>query len=270
MLEGGLHGKRKGGSPGQANQAFSVLRALINYASRRYRRSDGSPLILRNPVDGLKDDWVELKPRTKMIPMERVGAVWSALQQWREEAYTRDSLAGIDFVMLLMLTGCRKEETASIRWEQVHLEDDPAKCWLHLPDTKNRNPVWLPLSSQAVELLKTRQRVDGSPFVFTTWSKAGYIQSARDLLAKISKIAGEDVTNHDIRRTYITIACSQCGIDLYRTELLKNHVPKGVTARHYLETSRLQYLYPEAQRIGDWIEEQAAKANGANVVPLRA
>jgi integrase len=68
--------------------------------------------------------------------------------------------------MLLMLVGCRKEETASITWEQVHLEGDAGRCWLHLPDTKISNPVWLPLASQAVDLLKTRQRVEGSPFVF--------------------------------------------------------------------------------------------------------
>jgi hypothetical protein len=33
---------------------------------------------------------------------------------------------------------------------------------------------------------------------------------------------------------------------------------------------RLGYLYSECQRIGDWIEHQAAVADGANVVPLRA
>ncbi len=57
---------------------------------------------------------------------------------------------------------------------------------------------------------------------------------------------------------------------MHKIELLTNHVPRGVTAKHYLETSHLQYLKPEVQRISDWIEQQAAKANGANVVPLRA
>ena len=55
-------------------------------------------------------------------------------------------------------------------------------------------------------------------------------------------------------------------------ELLTNHVPEGVTARHYIQTSRLQYLHPEIQRIGDWVEQQAAiakaQAEGSNVVRL--
>jgi hypothetical protein len=59
-----------------------------------------------------------------------------------------------------------------------------------------------------------------------------------------------------------------------KVELLTNHVPIGVTARHYLETSHLQYLKPETQRIADWIEKEAriaeAVASGENVVAMRA
>ena len=269
MLTKGLRGKAP--APGQAAQCMSVLRALINFAMRRYKRADGTPLILNNPVDALKDDWVQLQPRTSRIPDNRVGAVWAALNEWRAVAYTRDSLAGIDLVMFLLLTGCRLNEAAALTWDRVHIEDDPANCWWHLPDPKNHHPFWFPLSSVAVKLLKTRQRVEGSPWVFATWSKSGHIISPRELLEKVSKVAGTKVTAHDLRRTHTTIGIANCGIDFYKVELLTGHLPNGsVTARHYLETSRLGYLYPETQRIADWIEEQAAKANGANVVPICA
>ncbi len=59
-------------------------------------------------------------------------------------------------------------------------------------------------------------------------------------------------------------------IDLYKLELLTNHVPQSVTLKHYARTQKLQYLLPETQQISDWIEQQAAKASGANVVALRA
>lgn len=59
-----------------------------------------------------------------------------------------------------------------------------------------------------------------------------------------------------------------------RVLAMTNHVPKGVTARHYLETSYLQYLRPEVQRIADWFVHQARIAKdmetGGNVVALRA
>jgi integrase len=96
----------------------------------------------------------------------------------------------------------------------------------------------------------------------------------RSPLELISEAAGLHLSAHDLRRTYVSVGVATLDIDLYKMELLTNHVPKGITARHYLRTSRLQYLYPEVQRIGDWIEEQghiaAAIAAGENVVPIRA
>ena len=63
-----------------------------------------------------------------------------------------------------------------------------------------------------------------------------------------------------------------CRLDIGKLELLTNHVPQGVTARHYLETSDLRDYHPEVQAIGDYIENEgriaAAKASGANVVKL--
>lgn len=264
MLTKGLRGQ--GGAPGQANQAFSVLRALINFAGRQHRQADGTPLILHNPVSALKDDWIVLKPRTSRVPDGRIGAVWSSLRQWRAAAHNRDTASSIDLVIFLMLTGCRIGEAAPLTWDRVNLEEG----WFHLPDPKNRNPVWLPLSSQAVELLTTRKRVEGSNYVFPSWGDAGHIKDPRDIMKKVSAVAGEKITPHDLRRTFTTVAVAMCGIDYYKVELLTNHVPKGVTARHYLETSRLQYLQPEAQRIADYIDEQAARAEGANVVAFRA
>lgn len=268
ILTKGLRGD--GPAPGQANQAFSVLRALINYAMRRYKRADGSPLITHNPVGVLKDDWVTLPERNTRIPESKVGAVWYMLEQLREEAYNRSTLASIDLVMFLILTGARISEAAQLTWDRVNLEEG----WWHLPDPKNRNPVWLPLSTQAVQLLETRQRVDGSPYVFTTWSKAGHIKDARATLEKVSEVSGTKINAHDLRRTFTTYGVTNCGIDFYKIELLTNHVPKGVTARHYLETNHLQYLMPEVQSYSDWVTKKAKLAQdvakGDNIVPLKA
>lgn len=247
----GLRGQ--GPAPAQANQAFSVLRALINYAIREYRKQDGSPVITDNPVDVLYKKWAQLKPRNTRIPESKAGAVWLALNDWREAAYNRSTLASIDLVIFLLLTGARLGEGSALTWDRVNLEEG----WWHLPDPKNANPVWLPLSSQALHLLETRQRVKGSPFVFSSWSKAGHIIDPRDTMKRVSEIAGLHLSAHDLRRTFTTIGVAQCGIDLHKIELLTNHVPKGVTARHYLETSHLQYLKPEVQQVADWIEAQA-------------
>jgi integrase len=251
MKTGGLHGKSP--APAQANQAFSVLRALFNYAIREYRKPDGSPLLTDNPVDVLYKKWAPLKPRTSRIPDSRVGEVWSFLNRSRLSAHNRDTLSSIDLVMFLMLTGARIGEASALSWDRVNFDEG----WWHIPDPKNSNPVWLPLADTALDLLTTRQKVAGNPYVFASWGKSGHIQDPRDTMRKVSEIAGTKITPHDLRRTFTTIGAASCGIDLHKIELLTNHVPRTVTARHYLETSHLQYLKKETQLIADWITTQA-------------
>ena len=147
-------------APAQANQSFSILRALINYAIREYRKQDGSPIITDNPVDVLYKKWAVIKARTSRIPESKVGSVWSFLQASREAAYNRETLASIELVMFLMLTGARISEASALTWDRVNLDEG----WWHIPDPKNSNPVWLPLSKVAIDLLTSRQRNDDSTF----------------------------------------------------------------------------------------------------------
>lgn len=266
MTTKGMRGKPAIGS---ANLSMTTLRTLINYAMRQYTRPDGAPLFKEgNPVLALKDDWIELKPRTRDIDSKKVGAVWNALTDMRGTARDADAKAGVDLVCLLLLTGMRRNEGSMLTWDRVNLDD----AWLHLPDPKNDNPVWLPLSTQAVALLATRKPADddkdASKFVFPSRSKAGHVQDTRAPLDKVSEVAGLHLSAHDLRRSFVSIGVATLGIDLHKIELLTNHVPKGVTAKHYLQTQKLQYLAPEAQQIGDWIEQQAAIAASANVVAL--
>ncbi|UUR08242.1 tyrosine-type recombinase/integrase [Sphingomonas glaciei] len=280
MATKGLTGKP---APGQANISMTTLRSLINYAARQFKKADGSPLITHNPVSALRDDWIQLKPRTRDVDTRKVGEVWHMLTtlradliaaQQREDGRVNpqdaDKQAGVDLALFLLLTGARRNEGAKLEWKNVNLEEG----WFHLPDPKNANPVWIPLSVQAKALLSARPRVRGNPYVFATRSKAGHVVDTRAPLTRVSEIAGQTLSAHDLRRTFVSVAVTVCNVDLYRVELLTNHVPRSVTTRHYLQTSRLQYLQPEVERIGTWMEDQGriaeAKASGGNVVTLRA
>ncbi|MEZ0021224.1 tyrosine-type recombinase/integrase [Sinorhizobium fredii] len=274
MATKGLRGK--GPAPTQASIAMVTLRTLINFAKDEYKRLDGSPIIEHNPVAILKKDLKPSAPRTRHIDRRKMGDFWHLLTEARKVPFNDDALSGIDLVMFLCLTGARRNEAAMLTWDRVNIdENDAANCWWHLPDPKNKNPVWLPLSSQAVVILKSRKRVEDNPYVFTSRSKAGHIMDTRAPLERFSKAIGmERLSAHDLRRTFVTLGVKACRLDVAKLELLTNHVPQGITARHYLETSDLKDYYPEVQAIGDWIEAEgrvaAAKAVGENIVPLRA
>jgi integrase len=281
MVEKGLDGKR--GAPASANASMVTLRILINFAARQYRRADGSPLVQRNPVDVLKDHWAPLGSRTeRYVDRRKIGEVWNALQAARENPKNRDALAGIDLTIMALLTGARRDELACLEWSRVNIDDhDPSNCWWHIDDRKRGDPIWLPLSSQAVALLKARRKVvdeereEGKPvseYVFPSWSKTGHIRDARAPMETISEIVGKHLSLHDLRRSFTNYAMRECLIEKFRTDLLTGHKPaqEDITARNYLDLARLDWLQPEVQKVADWIEQQASIAASKNVVPLRA
>lgn len=276
LVKGGLEGKKA--APASANAAFVTLRILIRFAMDEYRQSDGSPLIRDNPVDALKHHWAKLGTRTeRYIDRRKIGEVWNKLQEMRGEVQGYEALASVDLTIFALLTGARRDEMATLTWDRVHIDDhNPSECWWHLDDRKRGDPIWLPLSSQAVALLKSRPRLklaDGteSPFVFPSWGKTGRIMDARAPMVAIGEIAGKHLSLHDLRRSFTNYAMRECLIEKFRTDLLTGHKPSSddVTARAYLDLAHLDWLQPDVQKVGDWIEQQAAIAASKNVVPLQ-
>lgn len=275
----GLTGKP---APASANATMVTLRILINFSMDEYRRPDGSPIITHNPVGALKRHWAKLGSRTeRYIDKGKVGTVWNTLNEARRSSRTRDTLAGVDLTLYLVLTGARRDEAAALKWNRVVLSDDPSECRWHLMDRKVGHDIWLPLSTQAVAVLKARKALNDeqeapSAFVFPSWGKAGRIMDARSAMATVSEIAGKHLSLHDLRRTFTNIAMRECRIEKFRTDLLTGHKPAqaDTTSRNYLDLTNLSWLYTEIQQVGDFVEQQgrlaAAQANGANVVALRA
>lgn len=252
----------------QAYQATSVLQSLLKWARKTNKA------ILENPLDGLKGERQKPKKRTGRIPNDKVGAVFALLRARSVEVGVIPSTrTGADIVSFLILTGARWSEAAELTWDRVDL-DAKVPCWrLNEDNSKNHNPVILPLSSAAVELLKGR-RGSKNRFVFPARSGGGVVTDARPTMTALNAIAGERLTPHDMRRTFTNVAI-KVGVDLFKAELLTNHVPQSVTLTHYFETSDLrESCAAEIERIGTWIVAQAetakAVAAGKNVVRMRA
>lgn len=262
-------------APSQANQAFVILRALLNWARDTHATDqDEYPLLAINPVARMfkLEKMNPETPRETRIPNDKIGAVWSMLLERRKDARTVDERTSADIVAFLLLTGARRGEAETLTWDKVNIEEG----WWHLPKekAKNHNPVTFPLSAAALELLAERPHREGNNFVFQSWGKSGHIKDARGTMEKVSEVAGLHLSHHDLRRTFTNVAI-KCGIEIYKIELLTNHVPKSVTERHYMETSDLrENCAAEIQNIGAWIVTQgriaAAVAAGENVIALRA
>lgn len=251
-------------APAQANQAFRNLRALLNWVREKNAAPDGTyPILPINPVvqvfKSLK--WNNEHAREERIPLPKVGEVWSMLEERTDtERYHTADVTAAHLVQFLILTGARIGEGSALRWSQVRLHDEVPSFTFE--ETKNHNTVTVPMSTTLHALLSARHvaRKKGEAYVFP--SRVGtavpHMRDARGTMQRVSKMAGMHLHNHDLRRTFIALAL-ECGVELWKAEILTNHVPNSVTLKHYTETRDLRYLLPAVQQIADWITRQAEK-----------
>lgn len=280
----------KRGLTGQANQCMVTLRALCNYAREKHAAPDGTYTILAvNPVTmGFGKHKLgkmhKIKPKTARIPADKIGAVWSMLQQRRAEARTVDDRTSTDYVCMLMLTGLRAGECARLKWENVNL----AEGWFRIvaDDAKNHNEMKQPMSSVLRQLLVERQdaqpapdhvrrrRADqdareASPYVFASWGKCGHITEAKGTMTAVSNVAGIDLGRHDLRRTLEDVA-SACHVSDDQRRQLLNHLASDVHGQHYANNPDPKVLAAAVERIAQWIVTQAEATAPNNVVALPA
>lgn len=262
------HGQLSERSQSQADLAFRNLRALLNYARARYRPDD-KPILPENPVDvlnkGERGLWNQVKGREVRIPDDKIGIAWNCLQDLRvHPTQTMSSRTNADLLTFLMLTGVRWSEAAELTWDRVNLEEG----WFHLPDPKNRQPVTLPLSSVAKEMLDERPRIN--QFVFPARNRRnvdGHVIDARGAKKKLCTAIGVELNNHDLRRTFINIGWKKCRIPLVHVKLLTNHkLTADVTVEHYGDKQDLRFLAPETEQISKWVVEQGRIAAAGNVI----
>ena len=104
-----------------------------------------------------------------------------------------------DFVLLALVTGARKSNILSMRWDDV-LPLERA-IW-RIPDTKNGLPHDLPLVDEAVGILSARLARKKSEFVFPGSGRTGHLVEPKAAWAEVLKQAGiKNFRIHDLRRT---------------------------------------------------------------------
>jgi integrase len=107
-----------------------------------------------------------------------------------------------DFLRLALLTGARKGALLRMRFADVDL----ARAVWTIPaaDSKNGQPIHVPLVPDAVEIIRSRRiAAKGREYVFPGRHGKGFLSDPTKPIAKVFKAAGlKDVRLHDLRRTY--------------------------------------------------------------------
>lgn len=206
-------GGRTTGGPGVAGRSVSMLGTILERAVR-----DGT--IGRNPVRGVsRPKEVPKKPPFSDELVKRLG---NALQAGYEAKLNE---AGLTSIRLLLLSGCRRQEILSLRWEEIDFE---SQC-LRLSDTKS-GPQIRPIGVAALDVIRKRKKSKG--FVFPASSKSGHYVGLPTIWRAVSRRAElNDMTIHGLRHWYASAAAEMNFSELTIAGLL-GHSIGGVTARY--------------------------------------
>ncbi len=105
-------------SPARSNNGMRVLRAVFNHALQRYQDASGKPFLVANPVDVLSHQraWYKVERRQTLIKD-------SQLKPWYEATMQLNNQTTRDYLHLVLLTGLRRTEAATITWDQVDFKE---------------------------------------------------------------------------------------------------------------------------------------------------
>ncbi len=128
---------------------------------------------------------------------------------------------------LLMLTGCRYGEIATLRWEDVHLE----RSEIRLRDSKT-GPRTVPLSPAAVRVLAGLARAPDNPWVVAGRKPGARLPHLFYYWNRVRARAGlDDVRLHDLRHSFASRALA-LGETLPTIGKLLGHSKIQTTARY--------------------------------------
>ncbi len=246
------------GGPGTAARATVVLAAMLKWAVERGLRPD-------NPAKGVKLN--KLQSRERFLSSAELTALGDAVVKAEAEGVNRVALAAL---RLLVLTGARKSEILSLRWEHVDFE----RAALRLPDSKTGAKV-VPLGAPALEVLAGLTRDDeASPFVFPAGRGKGHLIGLPAVWRRVAKAAKlQGVRIHDLRHGFASVAAAD-GSSLYIIGKMLGHTQAATTERYsHLDLDPVRAAADRTSRkIAAAMASGATAAGAADavVVPLAA
>ncbi|WP_123863545.1 tyrosine-type recombinase/integrase [Burkholderia plantarii] len=262
-----LDAAREGRAPALTVNPFTILTLHGMYRTRAQIAHEREERGVRNP----------LSPSETLGPFLEVA--WS-------KRIENDNRTGVDFIIVMLLLGCRKSEHSKCKWAELLSADElktTSHVWLgengeygphvFLHKTKNGRNHRLPLGRMTTELLRRRQEAAAEEtlrrgfgaksraYVFparSKFSKSGHYSDATALLASLRTETGiGKLAPHDLRRSFGAVMTALDVPESVKKRFL-NHADASVTDI---------YTKPEWLMLRTWMEriEQAILAKAPNV-----
>ena len=235
----------------QAAQCFRLLRALFNFAARKYK-VDGKPLVSVDWVNDISQDTnYEPEPRNTIISENE-------LEDWYQAVLRVSNPVLRDYILWLAFSGMRRTEAMTLRMSDIDLKNKAVKIRAEV--SKTRKERVMPLTNVLASILERRKSdkehsasiIPFNAYLFKGLKPGQHIQEPKRAIANVCKAIDKQWSLHDLRRTYATHGSRLIPYSALK-ELLGHSSGKGdITDRHYVRLD-LESLRPEAQKLADWL-----------------
>lgn len=223
----------------------NTLSQLHSALNRSVKRAMARDLVSRNVVELVEIPRGRTGRRSKSLTLAQVEAVLTETRGDRMHAY----------IVAALLTGARTEELRALRWDHVHMDDEPAfvEVWRSVRvggDTKtrkSRRTLALPRMCrevlrehrvlQAVEREVAGRSWEDSGLVFTTrrgtsMDAANVRRDFRKALDAVPGVNGGEWTPRELRHSFVSVM-SHAGVPLEEIARLVGHSGTNVTELIY-------------------------------------
>jgi integrase len=214
--------RRKGHAPATINRVLDIAKAIFN----RGLQWD-EPGIVSNPVNKVKNLPVN-NERERYLDHEEVKKLIHVLQ-------TDAPRPTADIILFLLFTGTRRTEALTCCWPDIDLNNRVYT----IRQSKSGKVRRVPLSDNAIQILKNVQRVAGTDYVFAnpkTLKPYRHIQNQWNRIRSLANI--EDCRLHDLRHTFASELAKKHS--LYYVQTCLGHTSP-------MTTKRYAHLSPESQ-----------------------
>lgn len=177
---------KDGHGPHTANRVAELLRAVYNKVAE-WNLYAGA-----NPCARLEE--FHETSRERFLKPDEVPAFFKAANALPHGPFR-------DFVFLSLFTGARRANVLGMRWADIDLAGG---VWtVPAASSKNRQPLTIPLTARAADLLQRRRDADpDSAFVFPATSASGHLTAPKKPWRALLDAAGlSDLRLHDLRRS---------------------------------------------------------------------
>ena len=235
-------------TPAMANRTVKILSRMYSLAEAWERIPPG-----RNPCRSVRR--YKERSRERFLTPEEFRCLGRVLRDVEADGSVWP--LAIAALRLLLLTGCRKSEILTLRWDDV----DRTAGDLRLRDAK-AGPRMAPLTAPVLAVLDGIPRVSGNPWVIVGRKPDSHLPDLQLYWMRICERAGLDgVRIHDIRHSYASRALS-LGESLPTIGKVLGHRKVATTARyaHLMRDAEKVAATRVGDSIGAHLETQTSEA----------